>query len=104
MPAFVALWVVSVLLDFLPTIEERIPLQAVATISVALARALLVAAGAWLTADMSVIVWLLVATVLLKFALLIAYTFEGLVTLPAVLRAAAGRSGIPVDGACLETG
>jgi len=72
-PAFVALWVVSVLLDFLPTIEERIPLQAVATISVALARALLVAAGAWLTADMSVIVWLLVATVLLKFALLIAY-------------------------------
>jgi len=72
-PAFVALWVVSVLLDFLPTIEERIPLQAAATISVALARALLVAAGAWLTADMSVIVWLLVATVLLKFALLIAY-------------------------------
>ena len=34
-PAFVALWVVSVLLDFLPTIEERIPLQAYATISVA---------------------------------------------------------------------
>src|SRR5919204_69514 len=72
-PAFVALWVVSVLLDFLPTIEERIPLQAVATISVAVARALLVAVGAWLTADMGVIVWLLLATVLLKFALLIAY-------------------------------
>jgi O-antigen/teichoic acid export membrane protein len=72
-PAFVALWVVSSLLDFLPTIEERIPLQAVATISVALARALLVAGGAWLTHDMGIIVWLLLATVLLKFALLIAY-------------------------------
>jgi len=72
-PAFVALWVSSCLLDFLPTIEERIPLQAFATISVALVRALLVAGGAWLTADMGVIVWLLLATVLLKFALLIGY-------------------------------
>ena len=72
-PAFVALWVVAVLLDFLPTIEERIPLQAYATISVAVARALLVAGGAWFTADMSVILWLLLATVLLKLALLLAY-------------------------------
>ena len=72
-PAFVALWVVSVLLDFLPTIEERIPLQAYATISVALARAVLAAGGAWFTSDMSVILWLLLATVLLKLALLLAY-------------------------------
>lgn len=72
-PAFIALWVTSCLLDFLPTIEERIPLQAVATISVALTRALLVAVGAWLTADMGVILSLLFATVLLKFALLLAY-------------------------------
>jgi len=72
-PAFVMLWVVAVLLDFLPTIEERIPLQAYATISVALVRALLVAGGAWFTSDMSVILWLLLATVLLKLALLLAY-------------------------------
>ncbi len=72
-PAFLALWVVSSLLDTLPTVEERIPLQAVATISVALARAVLVAGGAWFTADMNVILWLLLATVLLKFALLIGY-------------------------------
>jgi O-antigen/teichoic acid export membrane protein len=72
-PAFVALWVVSVLLDFLPTIEERIPLQAYATISVAVARAVLVAGGAWFTSDMVVILWLLLATVLLKLALLLAY-------------------------------
>jgi O-antigen/teichoic acid export membrane protein len=73
MPAFVALWVVSSLLDFLPTIEERIPLQASATISVALARAVLVAGGAWFTSDMAVILWLLLATVLLKLALLLGY-------------------------------
>jgi len=73
MPAFIALWVTSSLLDFLPTIEERIPLQAFATISLAVARAVLVAGGAWLTADMGIILWLLLATVLLKFALLIAY-------------------------------
>ena len=72
-PAFVALWVTSCLLDFLPTIEERIPLQAFATISVALARAALVAGGAWLTADMGIILWLLLATVLLKLALLLGY-------------------------------
>jgi O-antigen/teichoic acid export membrane protein len=72
-PAFIALWVSSCLLDFLPTIEERIPLQAVATISVALVRALLVAGGAWLTADMGVILSLLFATVVLKLALLLAY-------------------------------
>ncbi|MBW8905839.1 MAG: lipopolysaccharide biosynthesis protein, partial [Betaproteobacteria bacterium] len=73
MPAFVALWVSSCLLDFLPTIEERIPLQAYANISLALARAALVAGGAWLTGDMGIILWLLLATVLLKLALLLAY-------------------------------
>jgi O-antigen/teichoic acid export membrane protein len=73
LPCFVALWVTSCLLDFLPTIEERIPLQAAATISLALARAVLVAGGAWLTHDMGIIMWLLLATVLLKFALLLAY-------------------------------
>ena len=72
-PAFVLLWVVAVLLDFLPTIEERIPLQAYATVSVAAARALLIAGGAWLTHDMGVILWLLLAVVLLKLALLLAY-------------------------------
>jgi len=73
MPAFVALWGTSVLLDYLPTIEERIALQAYANISLALARAALVAGGAWLTGDMGVILWLLLATVLLKLALLLAY-------------------------------
>src|SRR5204863_9184494 len=48
-------------------------LQASAPLSVAVARALLVAGGAWFTGDLSVILWLLFATVLLKLALLLAY-------------------------------
>jgi O-antigen/teichoic acid export membrane protein len=72
-PVFVALWVVCVLLDFLPTIEERIPLQAAANISMAIARAGLTAAAAWFTRDMGVIVWVLLAVVLLKLAFHIAY-------------------------------
>src|SRR5256885_437776 len=71
-PAFVALWVTSALLDFLPTIEERIPLQAYANISLALARAALVAGGAWATGGMGGILWLLLATGPLKPALLFA--------------------------------
>ena len=72
-PVFVALWVVAVLLDFLPTIEERIPLQAYANISVALARAGLTAAAAWLTNDMGAIVWVLFVVVLLKLGILVGY-------------------------------
>jgi len=72
-PAFVALWVVTVLLDFLPTIEERIPLQAYANISVATARAVLTAGAAWFTRDMGVILWLLLAVALLKLGLLVVY-------------------------------
>jgi O-antigen/teichoic acid export membrane protein len=72
-PAFVALWVFSTLLDYLPSIEERIGWQAWATGSVGLARAGLVAAGAWFTGDMQVILWLLLATVLFKLLLLAVY-------------------------------
>ena len=72
-PAFVALWVLSTLLDYLPTIEERIGWQAWATAGVTVARAGLVAAGGWLTGDMQVILWLLLATVLLKLAILAVY-------------------------------
>jgi len=72
-PVFVALWVVCVLLDFLPTIEERIPLQAAANISMAIARAGLTAAAAWFTRDMGAIVWVLLAVVVLKLGFLIAY-------------------------------
>ncbi|HEX7052819.1 MAG TPA: oligosaccharide flippase family protein [Burkholderiales bacterium] len=72
-PAFVVLWVTATLLDMLPTVEERIRLQAFATISTGLARTLLLAAGAWLTGDLAVMLWLLLAVVLFKLALLVGY-------------------------------
>jgi O-antigen/teichoic acid export membrane protein len=71
--AFVALWVMADLLDYLPTVEERIRLQAFVTISTSSTRSLLLAAGAWLTGDFTVLLWLLLATVLFKLSLLIGY-------------------------------
>jgi len=72
-PAFVGLWVLAALLDHLPTIEERIRWQALATGTTAVLRVALVGAGAWLTADLRVILWLLLAVVVVKLAFLLAY-------------------------------
>lgn len=74
-PAFVALWVTATLLEFLPTIEERIRWQAYASISASALRALLVAAGAWLSGDLRVVLWLMLAAVLVKLALLLSYVY-----------------------------
>lgn len=72
-PAFVALWVTASLLDYLPTVEERIGVQAFATIGTSVLRTLLLAAGAWFTASLSVMLWLLLAVVLFKMLLLLGY-------------------------------
>lgn len=72
-PSFVALWVTAVVLDYLPTIEERIALQAWATLTTSMLRTLLLAAGAWFTGELSVMLWLLLAVVLFKLAFLVAY-------------------------------
>ena len=72
-PAFIALWVTSTLLEYVPTIDERISWQAYATVAVAVARVLLLGAAAWFTGDLMIMLWLLVATVLLKLALLFGY-------------------------------
>ncbi|MGQ0654109.1 MAG: oligosaccharide flippase family protein [Betaproteobacteria bacterium] len=72
-PAFIALWVTSALLDYTPTVEERISWQAYATMAIAVVRVLLLGAAAWFTGDLMIMLWLLVATVLLKLALLFAY-------------------------------
>ena len=72
-PAFVGLWVAAVLLDYLPTVDEQIGWQAGATIGVSLLRTTLVAAGAWATGELEVVLWLLLAAVLLKLLLLLVY-------------------------------
>jgi len=75
-PAFVALWIASVLLDWLPTIDERIRWQAYATGSTALLRVALVAAAGWLTGELRAILWMLLAFVLFKLALLLYYVYR----------------------------
>jgi O-antigen/teichoic acid export membrane protein len=72
-PAFVALWVTAILLDVLPTVDERVRWQAFATLTVATLRLLLVGLGAWGSGDLTVILWLLVAVVGIKLALLVSY-------------------------------
>lgn len=72
-PAFIALWVLAFLLDHLPSVDESTRWQVYAMLSVSALRVLLVAAGAWLTGDLRVIFWLLLAAVLFKVALLVYY-------------------------------
>ena len=75
-PTFVALWVASALLDYVPTVEERIRWQAFATGSAAVARVALVGAAAWFTGELAPMVWALIAVVLYKLALLVYYVYR----------------------------
>jgi O-antigen/teichoic acid export membrane protein len=72
-PAFVALWVVASLLDLLPTIEERVPWQARATIGLSALRAIALAATAVLTRELAPLLLVLLAFVAFKLAVLAAY-------------------------------
>ncbi len=72
-PAFFALWVTASVLDCLPTAEERIGVQAFATLGTSVLRTLLLAAGAWFTGSLLVMLWLLLAVVLFKMLVLIGY-------------------------------
>ncbi len=72
-PEFVGLWIVASMIDSLPTAEERIRWQAFATVGTSLLRTALVAAGAWASGDIVVIFWLLLAVVLVKLGMLLAY-------------------------------
>ena len=69
-PAFVGLWIVAAMLDSLPTVEERIRWQGFATVGTSLLRTVLVGVGAWVSGDITVIFWLLLAVVLIKLAVL----------------------------------
>jgi O-antigen/teichoic acid export membrane protein len=72
-PAFVGLWIAAVLLDYLPTIDERVRWQAYATVGMSLLRVALVVAAAWASGSLALIIALLIAVVVLKLALLAAY-------------------------------
>jgi O-antigen/teichoic acid export membrane protein len=72
-PAFIALWVVAYMLEFLPTVDERIAWQSAALMSLSVLRVTMLGVGAFLTGSMEVVLWLLVAFVLVKLSLLFAY-------------------------------
>lgn len=70
-PCLVLFWVSTSLLDVLPTIEERVSWQAGVTVALSVLRTLALAIGAYLTADLTVVIWLLLGLLLFKFMLLL---------------------------------
>ncbi|OHC70288.1 MAG: hypothetical protein A2045_13020 [Rhodocyclales bacterium GWA2_65_20] len=72
-PALTVLFAVTLLLDILPTVEERVHWQAGITIALSLLRTLTLGWAAWLTGELRVVLWLLLALLLLKLLLLLAY-------------------------------
>ena len=72
-PAFVLLWVAAVLLDILPTAEERVAWQAWVTIGLSALRTVALSLAAILTGDLGVVLTVLLAFVACKFALLLVY-------------------------------
>ncbi|MBV8032485.1 MAG: oligosaccharide flippase family protein [Betaproteobacteria bacterium] len=79
-PAFVALWLVAYMVDLVPTIDERIAWQSVASIGLSILRVMLLAAGAFFTGSMEVLLWLLLAFVVFKIGVLAYYVgrFHGI--------------------------
>lgn len=71
--AYVILWMSAMMLDSLPTVDERVAMQAYLTLSISVLRVLLVGLAAWLTADLRVILALLVALAAIKLAILLVY-------------------------------
>jgi O-antigen/teichoic acid export membrane protein len=75
-PTFVGLWVASILMDYLPTIDERIAWQALATGGLAALRVTLIGVGAFASGEMRVVLYMLLALVLAKFSLLLFYVWR----------------------------
>lgn len=72
-PVFVLLWVVASLLDLLPMAEERVMWQAKATVGLAALRAVSLSLVAVLTRELEPVLLALLAFVVFKLALLLAY-------------------------------
>jgi len=72
-PAFVVIWLLSHLLEYLPSVNEHISWQVYAMLAESTLRVLLVAAGAWFTGELGTILWLLIVLALVKLALLVYY-------------------------------
>lgn len=73
LPALMFFYAATLLLDTLPTIEERIRWQAAVTLSLAVLRAVLLAAAAWLTGELRLMLWLMLGILVLKAGILLIY-------------------------------
>lgn len=76
-PCLVIVWVTSRLLDILPTIEERVSWQAGVTMLLSALRVISLAAAAWLTRDLMVVLWTLFGLALFKLLILLGYIAQG---------------------------
>jgi O-antigen/teichoic acid export membrane protein len=72
-PVFVALWLLAYMLDFLPTVDERVGWQARVSIALSAIRVVILAVGAFFSGSMEALLWLLLAFVVLKLAVLLGY-------------------------------
>lgn len=72
-PAYVVLWLGAMMLDALPTVDERVAVQAYATLAISVLRVVMVAGAAWLTGDLRVVIAVLVALAAIKLAVLLFY-------------------------------
>lgn len=72
-PLFVLLWVVTSLLDLLPTVEERVSWQVKTTVGLAASRAVSLSLAAILTRQLGPVLLVLLAFVAFKVALLLRY-------------------------------
>ena len=72
-PLFVLLWLLSYLLDVLPTAEERVGWQANVIVALSVTRALSLSTVAFVTRDLQAVLWTLVAFASLRLTLLVWY-------------------------------
>jgi O-antigen/teichoic acid export membrane protein len=73
LPAMVTLYAATLLLDILPTIEERIGWQAGIIVSMSLLRTLTLAGVAFLTGDLHLLLWMLLLLMFMKLLVLLTY-------------------------------
>ncbi len=71
--AFTLLWIVSILLDFLPAADGRVFWQAKAIVGLSVVRTIALGGAAILTGSLIVVLWTLMAFVFFKLSLLVVY-------------------------------
>jgi O-antigen/teichoic acid export membrane protein len=75
-PAFAGLWIFAVLLDVLPTVDERVRWQARVIVSLAAVRAIALSATALITRELLPVLYVLLAFAMFKVALLAWYVVK----------------------------